>query len=61
MSEMKGLIDNRKVKAGRGGIESKIQKEKPKKTWQSGDMSGGFKASDAGFKRSGGSLTPRKA
>ncbi len=57
------FIDNKKVSdKHQEGISRVIQRGSPAKTWQSGDMSGGMRASDKGFKRSeGASLTPRKA
>lgn len=57
---MSGMIDNKKVGASKGGISSKLQKEKPAKTWQSGEMH--MKGDKANWKRpSSESLTPRKA
>lgn len=54
------MIDNRKVGASKGGIHAKMQKEKPAKTWQSGEMH--MRAGEkAHWKRGGESLTPRKA
>ena len=58
---MKNMIDNKKVGAAKGGISAKVQKGKVEKTWQSGCMEGGMKASSSTFKRSSSSLTPRKA
>lgn len=53
------MIDNKKVGASKGGIASKLQKGKPEKTWQSGEMH--MSGDKANWKRSGDSLTPRKA
>lgn len=54
------MIDNRMVKDDhQEGIKRVMQKEKPAKTWQSGEMH--MKGDKADWKRSGGSLTPRKA
>ncbi len=53
------MIDNKKVGASKGGIEAKIQRGKPEKTWQDGSMCN--KGAKANWKREGGSLTPRKA
>ena len=54
-----GFIDNKKVGDRKGGIAAKVQKEKPAKTWQDGEMH--MSSQGGSFKRSGGSLTPRKA
>jgi hypothetical protein len=54
------FIDNRKMSGDhQKGIERVLQKGKVEKTWKSGDMH--MKSSGGSFKRSGGSLTPRKA
>jgi hypothetical protein len=53
------MIDNRKVGDRKGGIAAKIQREKPAKTWQDGEMH--MKGDKAHWKRGGESLTPRKA
>ena len=56
---MEKMIDNRKVGKSVGGIKAKLQKEKPEKTWQGGEMS--WKGDGADWKRKGESLTPRRA
>lgn len=61
---MKGMIDNRKVKdSHQEGIGRVIQR-KSEKSGGNGHCSGkmsGKGASESNFKRTGGSLTPRKA
>lgn len=54
------FIDNRKVSGNhQRGIERVMQRGKGERTSQSGEMH--MKSSGGSFKRSGGSLTPRKA
>ncbi len=64
-----GMIDNRMVKDDhQKGIERVIQRREDRKDYKghSGSMAGGWKhgkhsTDHSSFKRSGGSLTPRKA
>ena len=56
------MIDNRMVKDNhQQGIERVMQRGKTAKTWQDGEMGMGMRESGAWSKRSGDSLTPRKA
>lgn len=56
------MIDNRMVKDDhQQGIARVLQRGKVEKTWQDGAMSMKGAGPKGSFKRSGGSLTPRKA
>jgi len=60
MKEAKGFIDNRKVKDDhQEGISRVLMRKGDLKKGQGGKMHAG--GNEANWKRSGGSLTPRKA
>ncbi len=56
------MIESRKVNSTRQkGIERVLQRGKVDKTWQEGSMGLKGKGSEKNWKRSDGSLVPRKA